>query len=216
MKKGNNNWGYNIQWMDDNLYSHLPSFEKKKLNKLRSLDTYIKKLQGTIDEHSQIIDKLKTEINKRKKKITKYKNEGKEIFQYIEKLKSEFEVRVYYTEGKQTKGTKKIWENQKTGSKEYKQINLKYKTKGGNLKTISLGTTRGLLLSEIKKVNSSWYSKVGHKLEKPKELPIKDVKREMSLLFTPIIEKTLKKYYKKIVDNNFKLTKEILLKEMSN
>jgi hypothetical protein len=214
MKKGINNWDYNIQWIDDNLYDHLNGSDKKKLNKLRSLDTYIKKLQGSIDENEKLVKKLSEEINNRKKKIKGHQKVGREIFEYIEKLKSEFEVKVYYTEGKNTKGTKKIYENTFTGKKEYKQVNLKYKTKGGSLKTINLGTTRSNLLSEIKKVDPKWYSNIGLSLGSSQSSSIKKVRNEFSKLFKPLIENILKKNYIKIQENKFKLTKDILFIEL--
>lgn len=214
MKKGKNNWDYNIQWIDDNLYNHLNVSDKKILNRLRSLDTYIKKLQGSIDESDKLIKKLSDEITKRKKKIKEHQKEGKEIFEFVEKLKSEFEVKVYYTEGKTTKGSKKIYENTFTGKKEYKQVNLKYKTKGGSLKTINLGTTRSNLLSEIKKVDQKWYSTTGISLGSSQDISIKKVRNEFSKLFKPLIENVLKRNYSKIQENKFKLTKEILFNEL--
>jgi hypothetical protein len=214
-KQHKRNWDAKIEWVDNHKYLKLSESDKKKLLRFRSLNSYINKMNKSIDIRNISINQLVKEIKEREKKIKQYEIEGKGLYQFLEKLKSSLEITTYYTEGKTTKKSKRFSDISTTKEIVYSQCLLRFSTKNvKKLHSINMGPKRKDILNEIKKVDSKWYNENGKNLTIESHTDIKKIRKEISKYFHPIIEKLFKRNYQRILDGKYSLTKDKLYAEL--
>ena len=212
MRKGLSKWDLIIEWFDDEKYDNLSEKEQDILHEFRRKNTYINKLNRSIDRDVKIISQLQKNIRKRRKKIRIHKLRGKKLYSEVEYLKNKHFIDIYYCEGIQKKPyTRTIKGVESTTYNQYQISNLKIKTKYLNRqRTISLKSTRNETLKVLKSHFPEWINTLDEsKMKNNKNY----FRNHLIEFFKPTLEKIVNEKFIELNNGQYILNLKKLIEE---